>query len=300
MSGIGKIVQIDESLFRGKRKYNRGRLLLDNHNNNNNNNVNLQNSSSSSNSESDDDNNTAQPNNNWKYERRIDVIPLLHRMPNLEELRSYFKCSREKSFIDGNDLKANIINHLPRLKTFAFNICSFIDHYNQIDILTNEDIQNTFRGFPNNQIISCVNDFPDKSEVSLFDEHPFEHKFFLRIQKLFPLMEDLIVTNRKTQYEKSNNGNQDLPLIHYHHLACLDLTEVHDDYIEQFLLATKISLPFNLGLHVDYQSIRRVTHDFKKIGARINCSKINCLYSIDLISRSSKHFKKYFLSTARL
>ncbi|CAF4891826.1 unnamed protein product, partial [Rotaria sp. Silwood2] len=85
-------------------------------------------------------------------------------MPNLEELRSYFKCSREKSFIDGNDLKANIINHLPRLKTFAFNICSFIDHYNQIDILTNEDIQNTFRGFPNNQIISCVNDFPDKSE----------------------------------------------------------------------------------------------------------------------------------------
>ncbi|CAF3700217.1 unnamed protein product [Rotaria socialis] len=50
MGGVGKIVQIDESLFRGKRKYNRGRLLLGNLNNNNNNNfnVNVQNSSSSS------------------------------------------------------------------------------------------------------------------------------------------------------------------------------------------------------------------------------------------------------------
>ncbi|CAF3667424.1 unnamed protein product [Rotaria sp. Silwood1] len=64
------------------------------------------------------------------------VIPFLHRMPNLEELRFYFKCSRKKSFVDGNDLTANIIKHS-----------------NQIDLLTNEHIENTFRGFPNNQII---------------------------------------------------------------------------------------------------------------------------------------------------
>ena len=40
MGGIGVLVQIDESLFRGKRKYHRARLLLGNRDNNNNNNIN--------------------------------------------------------------------------------------------------------------------------------------------------------------------------------------------------------------------------------------------------------------------
>jgi hypothetical protein len=135
-------------------------------------------------------------------------------MSNLEQLRLYFTCSRKQSFIDGNDLKINIINYLPPLKTFKFNICSFIENYNQI--------------------ISCVDYFPDKNEgqchiypypftlasyeritnnfpgglfprvrkISLFDEHPFEHEFFLRLRHSFPLLKDLTVTNWKAQYQK--------------------------------------------------------------------------------------------------
>ena len=38
--------------------------------------------------------------------------------------------------------------------------------------------------------------------VSLFDEHPFEHEFFLRIQKSFPFMERLSVNNNKPQNRK--------------------------------------------------------------------------------------------------
>ncbi|CAF4066803.1 unnamed protein product, partial [Rotaria sordida] len=154
------------------------------------------------------------------------VIPLLHRMSNLEELRLYFNCSREESFVDGNDLKTNILIHLPRLTTFKFNICSFINHYNQSDLLSNEDIRNTFRDFSNNEIISCVDYFPDENKgqchiysypftlisyeritnnfpgglfpyvrkVSLFDEQSFQHEFFIRIQKSFPFIKKLTVT----------------------------------------------------------------------------------------------------------
>lgn len=253
-------------------------------------------------------------------------------MSNLEQLRLYFNCSRQQSFVDGNDLKTKILIHLPRLKTFKFNICSFIDNYNQIDSLSNEDIRNTFREFSNNEIISCIDYFPDKNigqchiysypfsltsyeritnnfpgglfpnvrKVSLFDEQPFQHEFFIRIQKSFPFMKDLTVTNLKAQNNKQNGksktDNRDLSLINYHHLTSLNLTEVHDDYIEQFLLDTKTALPFNLSLYINYRSIRRVTHHFKRIETRINCSKINCVYS-DNIHHFSKDFKNYFLNT---
>ena len=52
------------------------------------------------------------------------IVPLLHRMLNLEKLSLYLVTSVRKTFIDGNDLKKNIINHMPRLNKFTFNIRS--------------------------------------------------------------------------------------------------------------------------------------------------------------------------------
>jgi hypothetical protein len=245
-------------------------------------------------------------------------------MFNLEELRLYMTCSRQKSFINGNDLHANILAFLPRLKRFAFVICSIIIDYDKMNFLTNEDIQNTFREFPTKNTCSYVDYFPNKNEgqcyvyslpftltsyerltnnfhdglftsvrkISLYDERSFEHQFFRRIQKSFPLLEELTVVNWQAQ-----NANDYLPLVHYPHLSSLDLMEVHDDYIEEFLLDTKTSLPFDLTVYVNYEVIRRITHDFRRIETRINCSKINCLYSSLDRFRPSKHFKKYFRST---
>ena len=71
MSGIGELLQIDESFFRGKRKYHRGRLLLGIRDNSNNNNVDglVQYSSSSDDSDTGDD--TTRTNNNRNYRRRV-------------------------------------------------------------------------------------------------------------------------------------------------------------------------------------------------------------------------------------
>jgi hypothetical protein len=154
-------------------------------------------------------------------------------MSNLESLalylmvRDYYK--REK-FIDGNDLKNNIIDHLPQLNKFVFNIYS-TTFFNQIDLPSNEDIQNTFINFKVNQIISCVNysrnkkvgrchiyslpytmkyyknianNFPSGvfkcvRKISLSDIHPFEHEFFIRISQAFPFLKILSLRNQEPQ-----------------------------------------------------------------------------------------------------
>ncbi|CAF3145748.1 unnamed protein product [Rotaria socialis] len=112
---------------------------------------------------------------------------------------------------------------------------------NQLDFPTT---QRTFIDFPNNNIISYVHYFPEAKEsqcridsypsfipyynnitnnfprgllkyvrvISLYDEYPFEHEFFIRIQKSFPFIEELTAINYKSQNEKQsyepNNDSQ--------------------------------------------------------------------------------------------
>ncbi|CAF2819760.1 unnamed protein product [Rotaria sp. Silwood2] len=201
------------------------------------------------------------------------ILPLLHRMSNLEQLDLYVAIFIDTTFIDGNHLKKNIINRMSRLNQFKFYIRSFMHIRNQVNFPSTEDIQRTFIDFPNNNnnIISYVDYFSEAKQsqchiysypsfmpyyenitnnfpgglfkyvrvVSLFDEHPFEHEFFLRIQESFPFMEQLSVANYKSQNYKqsyeSNNDNRNLSLIEYSFLGELVILNVHDDYIEQFL-----------------------------------------------------------------
>jgi hypothetical protein len=234
-------------------------------------------------------------------------------MLNLEKLDLQLVLYREKGFINGNDLKKDIINNMPRLNQFTFNIRLFNHRRNQTNILSNEYIQNTFKGFPSNQIISCVdyfqeeqysychiysypyrmnfydnisNNFPgglftNVHRVSLFDERPFAHEFFIQIQKSFPLMKELKVINKKPQKRKSKNDNQYLLIIKYSHLTKLSLSRANDDYVEQFLLDTEVFMPNNVHLIADYQAMKRVTENFTRHATRVNCAKLTSVSLID-------------------
>ncbi|CAF4204874.1 unnamed protein product [Rotaria sordida] len=263
------------------------------------------------------------------YDYNEAILPLLHRMSNLEELGLCLTVYVHKTFIDGNHLKTKIIKQMTRLNQFTFFIRSFINIFNEMSFPSTEDIQQTFIDFPFNKIISYVDNFADRKKiqcyiysypflmryytgitnnfpgglfehvrvVSLFDEQPFEHEFFLRIQKSFPFIEELFLANRKPQnrkqYYESNSNNQTLSLIEYFFLNKLDISNVHDDYIEQFLFDTKTYLQNNVILSVDYESLQRVTHNFTRDATRTNCAKISKLYLWDQGKRSNS-LEEYF------
>ncbi|CAF4928974.1 unnamed protein product [Rotaria socialis] len=212
------------------------------------------------------------------------ILPLLYRMSNLEQLGLYIE-TVNTTLIDGNHLKRDVINP--------------------------EDIQRTFVDFPKKNIISNVDYFPEAKQsqcriysypsftpyynnitnnfpgglfqyvrvISLYDEYPFEHEFFIRIQKSFPFIEELTVINYKSQNEKQSyesiNDSQNLSLVEYSFLNEIAIVRVHDHYIEQFLFNTKTYLHNNVLLHINYESLQRVTHNFTRENTQINCAKIN-------------------------
>ncbi|CAF4610765.1 unnamed protein product [Rotaria sp. Silwood2] len=137
------------------------------------------------------------------------LIPLLQRMSNLEELCLNFVNSYGP-IIDSGNLKENILNHMRKLNKFTFNIRS-INALTELGHLPlDKDIQSTFWNFKNKEIISYIdyfeksalfnyhiysypyrwtcydnitNNFPGGifrcvREISLYDEHPFEHVIF--------------------------------------------------------------------------------------------------------------------------
>jgi hypothetical protein len=259
------------------------------------------------------------------------ILPLLHRMLNLEELHLSLLIWTRQTFVDGNNLKLNILNHLPLLKKFSFNIVTNTRVYNQSNLPSNDDIQQTLKDFQYGQMISSIdhfqenqysqchiysypyqlkyydnitNNFPDGifrsvRRVSLFDERPFEHEFFLRIQTSFPFMEKLTLRNnkrqKKKQFPKSTNENEDLSIIEYPHLIELDLSQAHKDYYEQFLFQSKISLPLNICVRMDYRIVRKVTRNFRRNATRRNCAKMALIYFLRK-SIFPEHLNDYFPS----
>ncbi|CAM4894187.1 unnamed protein product [Rotaria socialis] len=253
------------------------------------------------------------------------LVSLLHRMSNLEELSLYTsicRFSHGKTFIDGNNLKHDIIYHMSKLKKFMFSIHSDILIDQSISLPSNEDIQRTFEDLKDYHIISYVDYFPKENigqchiysypsrmiyyhnltnsfpgglfkfvhRVLIYDERPFEYEFFIRIAKAFPFLKMLTIENRSPQL---NEDNQNLPIIEYPHLIHLDLASAHDNYIEQLLVNTKTCLSNYIHLVISYRSLQRVTHNFTRDTMRVNCAKVKYLYVCDK-SDVPEQFHVYF------
>lgn len=128
--------------------------------------------------------------------------------------------------------------------------------------------------------------------VKLYDDYPFEHDFFLQIARSSPFLENLTMSNEKGQACKLNDQS-DVPLIEYPHLKQLCFIDVHEDYIEQFLLNSKTVLPRKISLSVDYDFLERVTHRFRRKETRFNCTKIKRV-SLRVNFAIPKRVKNYF------
>ncbi|CAF1548447.1 unnamed protein product, partial [Rotaria sordida] len=171
-------------------------------------------------------------------------------MSNLQSLSLHFAANRLNTFIDGNNLKKNLINYLTELNQFVFNIRSITNLSEQIHFPSNNDIQRTLTNLTESEIISCVDYFTKENkaqchiysypytltyynditnnfsgglfkcvrEISLFDERPFEHEFFIRIAHAFPFLKILSLTNREAQKQKLLH-NDKYSIIEYPHLT---------------------------------------------------------------------------------
>jgi hypothetical protein len=195
-------------------------------------------------------------------------------MINLGKLALYFVTHGDKTFIDGNNLKKNIINHMSRLNEFICNIHSPVIPKDQMHLPSNENIHRTFTSFGKYKVITCVdyfskegygqchiysypypsihyhnitNNFPgglfnNVEEITLFDERPFEHEFFIKISQAFPFLKKLTLTNSEPQ--NSNDDNRKFPIIEYSHLTTLCLFHAHN--VRSYYSANNQALRQNL------------------------------------------------------
>jgi len=247
-------------------------------------------------------------------------------MLNLEELTLHLSVVRnESTYIDGNQLYDDILNYMPRLNKFIFNIHThIINNFRNINLPSNDDIRKSFikRGFysidicADNKLInnrgnchvyslpyqfneflfmsSCFQGgkFDNVRMLSMRDECPFQYKLFQIISQDFPFLQKLNIFNFHSQENEQHHSST---LITFNHLFTLDLSNTHNDYVIQFLSERNTCLPCLTDLIIKYETLATVTNYFTNEATRFNCSKIKSLDIRDQFVRP-QNFNSYFPS----
>ena len=84
------------------------------------------------------------------------VVPLLHRMTNLEELTLYTYITDRPTFVDGIHLHNQILIHMLRLRKLTFHISTANMSNDPIYRVSNDDIQKTFSNIKHGPVVSIV------------------------------------------------------------------------------------------------------------------------------------------------
>lgn len=107
------------------------------------------------------------------------------------------------------------------------------------------------------------------------------------------MIKKLTIDNIHSQKQKSNNNDQDLHVIEYSYRAQLYLLEIHDDYLEQFLLHSKSLFSKQISVSVHYNALQRVINQFTRDQTRINSAQIKHFF-VPGRHQLSKEFRDYF------
>ena len=250
----------------------------------------------------------------------------------MENLTLSFRVRRRTSFIDGIYLTNEVFSYMSHLHIFMCDIVSDETIINQHTKPSPDDIRRTF--IQNGHNVDCyIDDYTEEIgrchvyslPFTMDDIHyitsrfpggtfanvrvlrlrdicrSFEHSFFARIARSFPLLNELAVSNTTEQIGRSirqlNKLIQVSSVIEYPHLAKLDLTFVHIDYVEQFLSSMNTRLPCLTKLWVRYEHLISVTNNFTRDSTRINSAKLkHIIFYEPMYSVQSREFFLYFPS----
>ncbi|CAF1258368.1 unnamed protein product [Adineta ricciae] len=254
------------------------------------------------------------------------IVPLLRRMLNLQELTLNIFIQNRFKLVDGTQINNEIFIHMPLLQKFNFYIHTG-SYRNDSIRLSSDEIRRTFAniGYPH---MDCIrydfpymavchvfslpfmfenfeflgNSFPSivfdrVTSLSVSDEVPFEHEFFVRLARHFPSLKELSVINRESQSNVSDQLNsqetQSFPPIEYPYLTSLSLVYANIDYVDQLLNQEKIVLPCLTKLEVNYDYLTSVTNNFTRDATRLNCAKVKELITEKSLVHSA-NFYVYF------
>ena len=228
----------------------------------------------------------------------------------LEKLTLYLRVARQDVFVDPICLINEFPMSLSRLNSFNFYLSSVNNHNDLVRYLSNNEIKRNYMNIGDEEVsnIACFsgdtgtyhvftlpfkfaklmsigNRFPNvifKHVIELWvhDVIPFEHEFFLRIARAFPLLKIFFIFDFSSMSYNAKISVDNIrsdKIVKYPHLTVLDIMRTDINLVDQFLNENKTHLPCLTQLSVRYEDLRVTTEDFTRKATRRNCANVTRL-----------------------